>query len=124
MKAILLSGLLLCLNGCAALTKDYQRRTCHYEGGYETGVNHAQSGQTMNTEQVTSACEENTKAETSRGYREGYTSIKQAPVININGPGRAMPRCQAQPGKEAHQSFCANLNEFACRAHTTACMFQ
>lgn len=120
MNKIIVTGIFaFVFSGCAAMEADFRNRTCHYDGGYEVGVNDAQAGKPMNKAAVTHYCEESTKADTSRGYTEGYMTIKKNPVININTQqSQAAPRCRAKQGQEVFANFCGNLNEFNCGAHS------
>ena len=125
MKALSLVLMGLILSSCAGMMEDYKANTCNYNGGYEKGVNDAQSGTPSQTQKVTYYCDANAKDETARGYREGYMTIKQTPQININTMGRSnnVRRCVAHSGQEAHEAFCNAQNNLTCSVHSM-CSFQ
>ena len=117
MKILALVSILI-FAGCAALEKQHQDLFCNYGGAYEKGVNDAQSGAPMNTLRVTHLCDPAAKSEATKGYTEGYMTIKKTPTININTNYNSNgPSCNARTGQEAHQSFCAAQNSFTCAAH-------
>lgn len=56
---------------CAALKENMIQNTCHYDGGYELGMNHALEKQPMN-QGFSQICPEDSKKDALRGYREGF----------------------------------------------------
>lgn len=58
---------------CAAMREDYIKRTCHYDGAYEKGMNDARADLNMNGEVVVSQCPEDKTKEIREGYRKGYS---------------------------------------------------
>lgn len=117
----------LCLLACAELQKDFETRTCHYDGAYQAGVNDAQDGKSMKVDNIAYQCPENTKAEVRKGYREGYTSSKRdaAPAALVNA--LMGTRAQAQkcsPKAEAHRNFCADLDKSTCNVHSGVCRWE
>ncbi len=100
---ILFFGLLLSLVGCAAVKKDFQERTCHYDGAFQKGANEAQAGEAMNAEQTVSQCPDSTAADVRKGYRDGYIGVKSTPaVVNANVASNAPKQeCLDAYGKRA-----------------------
>lgn len=117
MKKLLLIGVLvLAATSCETMQKMNQERFCNYNGAYEQGVNDAQNGKQMNAIPYTMDCVGASKDEATKGYREGFMTIKTAPVISTN-QNNVPKACHADIGKEAHESFCNRMNEFSCKAH-------
>jgi hypothetical protein len=113
-----------CLIGCAELQKDFEARSCHYDGAYQAGVNDAQDGRVMNADQLSAQCPQGTRAEVRKGYREGYTTSKRdsAPSALINGlMNRNAQAARCNPKAEAHRGFCGNLNQTECSTHKGVC---
>ena len=119
----------LCLMACAEMQKDYQTRTCHYDGAYQTGVNDAQNGKNMNVDPLVYNCPEESKEAVRKGYREGYTTAKRdaGPTNLIKalvGSNAHAPRCVAKGGASAHQNFCADKDKSLCQVHSGVCSWE
>jgi hypothetical protein len=102
MIRIFLFASMLSLVGCAAMQKDFQDKTCHYDGAFEKGVNDAQQNESMNAERTAYQCPEATKADVRTGYRDGYMGVKSKPAginINIGGASSAQQQCLDAYGK-------------------------
>lgn len=82
MRLIILT-MILGLAGCASLVRDFQERTCNYDGAFEYGANQARNRQPMNGRTLTSQCPEDTQDHPMKGYRDGYISIESRPRIEI-----------------------------------------
>ncbi len=61
-------------SGCAAMLKQWQEDTCHYDGAYSEGMNDAQQGKDMLPARLTHSCPDHTLGDVQTGYREGYTA--------------------------------------------------
>lgn len=63
---------LVLLAGCAAMDPNVvRRRSCHYDGAFEDGMNAARSGKEMSSGYL-EVCDGAALADARRGYREGY----------------------------------------------------
>lgn len=124
MKLTLLLLLASALGGCAAMERDAQDRFCNQEGAYQYGVNDAQNGENLRADWLAYQCPAAQKSLVKKFYIDGYMTIKNKPIININtNTIMNAQSCVAKPGQESYQPICSALGASICNMNA-ACIYR
>lgn len=124
MKHLFVTIMLSLITGCAAMEKEAQDRFCNQEGAYQQGVNDAQGGQNMRADWLAYQCPSEQKIVVKKYYIDGYMTIKNKPIININNNNNTYGQsCLAKPGHESFQAVCSALGASICNLNSS-CIYR
>ncbi len=124
MKFLISFLLFVGLTGCAQMQKDWEARTCNYDGSYAEGVNDAQNRSKMNPARLTSQCPSNTLAEVQKGYREGYTTQNNSLSGLVDRLRPQSASACVSKDSDAHSSFCGGFGQSECQTHSGVCSWR
>ena len=125
MKVLISIVILVLLNGCAQMQKDWEDSNCNYDGSFAAGVNDSKNGADMDPARIVSQCPSPTRADVQKGYRAGFMSHANS-LVNLVDHLKSRPtskRCVAKDD-DVHSGFCSGMDKDECKTHSGVCAWR